>query len=144
MCSSTIGEQHEARLSCGSLSPIPQVRTKQCRVVVVTDTENNNNISYTDLDQLICRNQVASSPQPLSRARPLTLVLASFTTAVLGLSVGLCIGFSAIEIGLPLALLGVGVILSGIFMSFRLYRKWSRQGYQTIPGQHFSPSQLST
>ena len=129
-----MGEQHEVRLSCGSLSPIPQVRTKQCRVQVVTNTENNN-ISYTDLDQLICRTQVASCPpQTISRALPLTLVLASFTTAVLGLSIGLCIGFTAIEIGLPLGLLGVAAILSVIFMSFRLYRKWSRQGYHTIPG----------
>ena len=129
----------EARLSCGSLSPIPIVRTKQHCRILVTNTENNNiSYSYTDLDQLICRNQMTSSPQPtvstVSRALPLTLVLASLTTAVLGLSVGLCIGFTGIEIGLPLALLGVGVILSVIFMSFRLYRKWSRQGYHTIPG----------
>ena len=111
----------------------------------MTNTENNN-ISYTDLDQLICRNQMASSPQTMSRALPLILVLASVTTAVLGLSVGLCIGFIGIEIGLPLALLGLGMILSVIFMSFRLYRKWSRQGdgegYQTIPGYEFSASQL--
>ena len=135
VCSSTMGDQQEARLSCGSLSPIALVRTKQCRLVV-TNTENNN-ISYTDLDQLICRNQMSSSPQPqtVSRTRPLSLVLASLTTAVLGLSAGLCIGFIGIEIGLPLALIGVGVILSVIFMSFRLYRKWSRQGYQTIPDQ---------
>ena len=137
VCSSTMGDQQEARLSCGSLSPIPLVRTKQCPRVLVTNTENNNNISYTDLDQLICRNQMSSSPQPqtVSRTRPLSLVLASLTTAVLGLSAGLCIGFIGIEIGLPLALIGVGVILSVIFMSFRLYRKWSRQGYQTIPDQ---------
>ena len=143
VCSSTMGDQQEARLSCGSLSPIHLVRTKQCPRVLVTHTENNNNISYTDLDQLICRNQMSSSPQStVSRALPRTLVLASITTAVLGLSAGLCIGFIGIEIGLPLALLGVGLSLSVIFMSLRLYRKWSRQGYQTIPGEEFSPSQL--
>ena len=134
-----MGDHQEARLSCGSLSPIPMVRTKQCRILV-TNTENNN-ISYTDLDQLISRSQTAS-PQTMSRLRPLTLVLASISTAVLGLSVGLCIGFMGIDIGLPLALLGLGMILSVIFLSVRLHRKWSRQEYQTIPGNEFSASQL--
>ena len=136
----------EPRLSCGSLSPIPIVRTKQHCRILVTNTENNNiSYSYTDLDQLICRNQIAQ-PQPVnvSRAQPLTLVLASATTAVLllGLSAGLCIGFSGIEIGLPLTLLGIGVVLSLIFMTVWLYRKCSRQEYQTIPGYVFSESQL--
>ena len=124
-------DHQEARLSCGSLSPIPMVRTKQCRILV-TNSENNN-ISYTDLDQLISRRQTIS-PQTINWLRPLTLVLASISTAVLGLSVGLCIGFMGIDIGLPLALLGLGLILSVIFLSVWLYRKWSRQEYQTIPG----------
>ena len=135
-----MGGQHETRLSCGSLSPIaiPIVRTKECRVMM-TNTENNN-ISYTDLDQLICRNQMVSSTQTQtkSRALSLTLAMASITTPVLALSVGLCIGFIDIEIGLPLALLCLGMILSVIFFSFRLYRRWTRQGYQTIPGYEFS------
>ena len=126
-----MGDHQEARLSCGSLSPIPMVRTKQCRILV-TNSENNN-ISYTDLDQLISRSQT-TSPQTINWLRPLTLVLASISTAVLGLSVGLCIGFMGIDIGLPLALLGLGMILSVIFLSVWLYRKWSRQEYQTIPG----------
>ena len=130
-------------MSCGSLSPIPKVATKQCRVPV-TNTENNNtSYSYIDLDQLISRNQM-TQPQPESRNPPLNLVLASATTAVLilGLSAGLCIGFVGIEIGLPFALVGVGVILSVISMSLWLYRKCSRHGYQTIPGYEVSPSQL--
>ena len=138
-------DHQEARLSCGSLSPIPLMRTKQCRILVSKTENNQTSYSYTDLDKLICtnRNQPAR-PETASRALPLSLVVASVTTAVfiLGLSAGLAIGLIGIEIGLPLALLGMGVILSLMFMSFWLYRKCSRRGYQTIPGHEYHSSQL--
>ena len=139
-------EDHQgARLSCGSLSPIPLMRTKQCRMVLSKTETSHTSYSYTDLDKLICTNRTQlARPQTASRALPLSLVLASVTTAVfiVGLSAGLSIGLIGIEIGLPLALLGMGVILSLIFMSFWLYSKCSRRGYQTIPGHEDSSSQL--
>ena len=72
-------EDHQgARLSCGSLSPIPLMRTKQCRMVLSKTETNHSSYSYTDLDKLICTNRTQlARPQTASRALPLSLVLAS-------------------------------------------------------------------
>jgi len=145
----------DARLSCGSLSPIvtggrlhPQY-PKHCKILVAElhkKKMRSYSHSFTDF------NQLTSSPcltSPWARPRAvvsskLTLLLASLTTSVLGLGAGLAIGFLGIQIGLPLALLGIVMIGSVILISVRIFTKWPphRPGYQRITGYDFSVSQV--
>ena len=113
---------------------------KHCKVLV-SDRLNNTKIrsySYTDLNQLISTTQVSLGPPNTPRSSRLTLLLASLTTAVLGLAAGLAIGLLGPEIGLPLALLGITMIGAVILISFKVFTKLHRPGYQRVSGYDFS------
>ena len=142
-----------ARLSCGSLSPItaqpcypPRSKcplSEQSKVL--WDSQSNNQLAaYTDFNQLISSGQASSSREEGLTSQRLALVLATLSTALLGLSAGLAIGLLGVEIGLPLAVLGMAVTASVSLIAFKILAQWTAQrgrgGYQRLSGYNVSPS----
>ena len=164
-CSSVLATDQcsYSRLSCGSLSPISICSNTNNDVkIVITDPQNNNSV-FSSVEDLSARAQEVPNPsmnlisasasilftslndvlrQPWSRL--LTILWAILSPALLGLFVGLTIGWTnlpglAISIGLFFASLSLLFIILITISVWRFGVNMRRRSqYQTLPGDNTS------